>query len=413
MHILLFVCILLFPFTAASQSQRPVMEIVESIPLETTLDNPDIRNTTGVWLEMINGAKTSLDFEQFYISPQKGEELDTILTAIEQASARGVKVRFIIDARMYKTYPETVDRWRAMDTAVTQVPHPAARIIDFGKLAGGIQHAKYFVVDGEQVFFGSQNFDWRALNQIHELGIRLAYHEAVQVYQDVFNLDWQLAGSEETEKAKLSLPSKTYDLPYQFVSDQQDTVYFTPTCSPKGYILDTTLWDETQILKLINTAKLGIELQFLTFSTRARDNGSYPVIRDALVRAAARGVKVKMIVADWGKDHPMVDSLKELSKIPNIELRYSVIPEWSGGYVPYGRVEHCKYIVADGSSFWLGTSNCEKSYFYSVRNVGIVVDNIRLAGRLQNIFLKSWTGKYVEPITMDRVYTPREHGERK
>jgi hypothetical protein len=30
------------------------IELVESIPVETTLDNPDIRNTQEVWLEMIN-----------------------------------------------------------------------------------------------------------------------------------------------------------------------------------------------------------------------------------------------------------------------------------------------------------------------------------------------------------------------
>ncbi|TAK55359.1 MAG: phospholipase, partial [Bacteroidetes bacterium] len=99
--------------------------------------------------------------------------------------------------------------------------------------------------------------------------------------------------------------------------------------------------------------------------------------------------------------------------VPNIELKYSVIPEWSGGYVSFARVEHCKFIVVDGSSFWLGTSNCEKSYFYTSRNLGIVVRNARLAGQMQSIFLKSWSGKYVELIAPDGEYTPREHGERK
>ncbi|TLY29064.1 MAG: phospholipase, partial [Ignavibacteria bacterium] len=39
----------------------PDFEIVESIPIETVLDNPDVRNTQEVWLEMINGARSSLD----------------------------------------------------------------------------------------------------------------------------------------------------------------------------------------------------------------------------------------------------------------------------------------------------------------------------------------------------------------
>ena len=55
------------------------LELVESIPVEKTLNNPDIRNTLEVWLEMINSAQTTLDIEQFYISNEKGEPLDTCL----------------------------------------------------------------------------------------------------------------------------------------------------------------------------------------------------------------------------------------------------------------------------------------------------------------------------------------------
>ncbi len=404
---------LLFTLNVFSQEARPEMEIVETIPIETDLGNTDIRDAHAVWLEMINNAKQSLDFEQFYISSQKGEPLDDILTAIDSACQRGVKVRFIVDGNMYKTYPEIVNQWKAMDTASTQVPHPSARVLDFRKYGGGIQHAKYFIVDGEEIFFGSQNFDWRALEHIHELGIRLKYKDAVKPYQDVFNLDWQLAGTIDSATAQSLINQQNYSTQYQFVSDQNDTVSFNPTFSPKGYILDSTLWDETQILSLINNAQQEVELQFLTYSTAVRGKGYYPIIENALKAAADRGVRIKMIVADWGKYHPLVDSLQALSKVPNVELKYSNIPDWSGGYVSFARVEHCKYIVADGKSFWLGTSNCEKSYFYNVRNIGIVVNNIRLAGRLQNIFLKDWTGKYTEPITWDRTYTPREHGEKK
>ncbi len=405
--------LLLISLNAYSQETRPELEIVESIPVETDMDNPDIRDAHVVWLEMINNAKSSLDFEQFYISPEPGEPLDDILKAIDSACLRGVKVRFIIDGNMYKTYPEVVNKWRAMDTSLPNIPHPEARVLNFGKYAGGIQHAKLFIVDDEQIFLGSQNFDWRALKHIHELGIRLKYKEAVAPYKELFELDWQLAGGLDSATAKSLVKQKEYSVPFSFISPENDTVSFKPTFSPKGLIFDSTLSDETQILNLINNSQQEVELQFLTYSTRTRNKGYYPTIENALKSAAARGVRIKMIVADWGKDHPMVDSLQALSKVPNVELKYSSVPDWSGGYVPFGRVEHCKFIVVDGKSFWLGTSNCEKSYFYSVRNVGIVVDNIRLAGRLQNIFLKGWTGKYTEPITWDRTYTPREHGEKK
>ena len=71
--LILFSCINIF------SQQENTLELVESIPEETSLDNPDIRNTQEVWLEMINSAQKTLDIEQFYISNEKGEPLDTVL----------------------------------------------------------------------------------------------------------------------------------------------------------------------------------------------------------------------------------------------------------------------------------------------------------------------------------------------
>ena len=177
--IMLFSAILLAQTLSAQGdiAGHPEFELVESAPIETVLDNPDIRNTYEVWLEMINGAKKSLDIEQFYISNRAGEPLEDIIATIERAADRGVAVRIIAEAKFYKTYPETIERLRRNKNI-------EARLIDFGKIAGGIQHAKYFIVDGKSVFLGSQNFDWRALKHIHELGIRVRNAEAARIYLD-------------------------------------------------------------------------------------------------------------------------------------------------------------------------------------------------------------------------------------
>lgn len=380
-------------------------EIVESIPIETNLDNPDIRNTHEVWLEMINGTKKSLDLEQFYISNQSGEPLEDILQAIIAAGKRGVQVRCLVDARMYKTYPEMVD-------SLGRQNNITSRTIDFGKLTKGVEHAKYFIVDGEQIFIGSQNFDWRALTHIHELGIRIKYNEAVKIYQDIFDLDWALAAKNDPNEIKNLLKLQTYTLPFNIVEGGNDTLTFYPTMSPKGLICDSTLWDETNIVRLIDNARTDLFCQFLTYSPANRDKSFYPVLDGALRRAAARGVKVKMIVSDWSKDHPTADELKKLSQVPNIEIKFSAIPEWSGGYIPFARVEHCKYLVIDNTQCWLGTSNWEKGYFYNLRNFGVVVKNNKVAGILRGIFLKGWDGKYTELVKKDVEYTPRKHGEK-
>lgn len=375
-------------------------ELVESIPVETTLDNPDIRNTQEVWIEMIEEARTTLDIEQFYISNKPGEPLESVIQAIERAANRGVQVRIIGDARFYKTYPETIDRLAARKNV-------QKRIIDFGKLAGGVQHAKFFIVDGSSAFVGSQNFDWRALKHIHELGLKIQHKETVEFYQDVFDLDWNLA--ESNDKANLSkfLSLKKYHAPFTFVADG-DTLLISPTASPIGFIPDTSLWDEPHMASIIDGAQREVSMQFLGYDTRGRDGGEYLVLDNALRRAAARGVKVRLLVSDWEKGTSAEKSLKALTYIPNIEVKFMVIPEWSGGYVSFARVQHCKFILADASSFWLGTSNAEKAYFYNTRGVGAIVKNAKLAGLVHRIFTNSWDGGYSEAVKPDVKYERRK-----
>jgi phosphatidylserine/phosphatidylglycerophosphate/cardiolipin synthase-like enzyme len=398
-------CAILGSCASAQQAGHLDFELVESVPIETVLDNPDIRDAYEVWLEMINGANKTLDIEQFYISNQTGEPLEDVIRAIEHAADRGVAVRIISESKFYKTYPETIDRLR-------NTPGIHLRLIDFGKIAGGIQHAKYFIVDGESVFLGSQNFDWRSLKHIHELGVRMKNVGAARVYLDIFELDWKLAESNERSAIRTNLTPREYEVPFRS-AEGPDTIVFTPTCSPTGLIVDSTLWDEPNIVRLIDGAQEEVSLQFLAYDTRSRDGSNYLVLDDALRRAANRGVKVRLLVADWEKDTPSERSLKNLAKVENIEVKFSAIPEWSGGYVSFARVEHCKFVLADSSTFWLGTANAEKSYFRTVRNLGVVVRNGVLGSLVHRVFSRSWNGPYVEPVKPDSKYTRREHGEKK
>ena len=401
---LLLLEILHSPWLGAQPAGHPDFELVESTPIGTILDNPDIRNAHEVWLDMINAARSTLDIEEFYISNQSGEPLEDIIAAIEQAADRQVAVRIIAETKFYKTYPETIERLRKNHNI-------EVRLIDLGKLTGGIQHAKYFIVDNTSTYLGSQNFDWRSLKHIHELGIRIKNAEATRVFLDIFNLDWKLAEVSDRAAAAALVKPHTYGAPLRSVSGE-DTILYTPTCSPIGLIPDSTRWDEPNIVRLIDDAQEGVSLQFLTYDTRSRGGSDYTVLDNALRRAAARNVKVRLLVADWEKGTASETSLKELAKVPNVEVKFSDIPEWSGGYVSFARVEHCKFIIADSSAFWLGTANAEKSYFYATRNVGVVARNAKLAATMQRIFFKSWDGPYTERVEPGKTYTRREHGEK-
>jgi len=382
------------------------LEIVESTPAGTILDNPEIRNAREVWVEMIGRAKQTLDIEEFYVSHEPGKWMEDVLGAIYAAADRGVKVRLIVDSRMYKTYPGSVD-------SLGRHKNIEARRIDFGAIAGGIQHSKYFIVDRMEVFMGSQNFDWRALEHIHELGLRIRESRIASAYTEVFETDWQLASMDPAQIKAYKIPHSTFGKPVEFTGPDGEKAELLPTYSPLGWIPDSTRWDEPAIIGLINSAQKTLTLQFLSYSPLERRGGSYTAIDDAIRNAGKRGVKVRMIVSDWEKGSPAVRALKELAAVPNIDVAFTSIPEWSGGYISFARVEHCKFIVADNEKFWLGTSNCEKSYFYATRNLGVICTSNLLGKTLARIFDKSWNSSYKESITQDGDYKPREHGEKK
>jgi phosphatidylserine/phosphatidylglycerophosphate/cardiolipin synthase-like enzyme len=326
-----------------------------------------------------------------------------VISELWDAVRRGVPIRCLADSRMAVTYPVLLDAFRHM-------PGVSVRLIDFAALAGGNHHAKYIIVDGETVFIGSQNFDWRSLTQIHELGLKIRDRRLAAVYGRVFAMDWRLAGGEPRDRVLGELTAEI-EPAFEVSSKAYGRVSLLPTASPISLIPDPSLWDESRIGRLLSQARREICLQFLSYSPIGRDASPYDALDGALRRAAGRGVWVRLLVSDWQKGTPAEKSLKELAAVPNIEVRFSVIPEWSGGYIPYARVEHCKLILVDGERFWLGTSNGEKSYFHASRNLGLIVANAPLAERLRRVFYKSWDGEYAEKVDPAKAYAPRRHGE--
>jgi phosphatidylserine/phosphatidylglycerophosphate/cardiolipin synthase-like enzyme len=181
--------VLLAAFAAAlgaGAHAAPPVQLVETRPVEAGLGNPKLPAALDTWLELIRGAKRSLDFEEFYLSTWPGEPTEDVLAALGQAAGRGVRVRLLLDARMYRTYPRTAD-------SLAAVGGFEVRLVDFGRLAGGVQHSKFFLVDGDAVFLGSQNFDWRALKHIHELGVLVRDRRVAAEFQRVFEMDWAAA----------------------------------------------------------------------------------------------------------------------------------------------------------------------------------------------------------------------------
>ncbi len=87
-------CLLLlaaFAFMLPGASATPDFEVVTSVPAETTISRAGTRDAAAVWLEMINGARRSLDIAEFYLASEKGEALEPVIDAVLAAGRRGVQ----------------------------------------------------------------------------------------------------------------------------------------------------------------------------------------------------------------------------------------------------------------------------------------------------------------------------------
>lgn len=384
------------PAFAADGSGPSGFGLVESAPLETTLDHEDIPETDVVWVEMIAAAKKTIDIGNFYVTTVPGSPLERVIDAIAAAAARGIKVRFLVDRMYYEQYKDTYDR-------IAAIPGVELRNSETWRWMKGVLHAKYMIVDGLDVFLGSQNFDWRAMDHIQELGVRLQDPAIAAVIRDVFELDWTMGKGGVGPEAAAPFRGKTYPLPAR-VGEGGDALLVTPALSPEGWLPDEKLWDLPRILELIGAAKESIIVQLMSYSTIAYDKSYWPDLDIALRGAAARGVKVELMVSDWGRRPGQIEGLQSLEPLANVTVKLVTIPPWSGGFVDHGRVIHSKFMVVDGRHSWVGSSNWSKDYFFTSRNLGVFVEGEAFAERLDAFFRDLWDSHYAEQVDPGRTY---------
>ena len=360
--------------------------LIQSVPTETTLANPDLAFARDAWVDVIRHARTRLDFGEFYIAQAPGGALEPVLQELERAGARGVKVRFILSARMLDQDPAAVARLR-------RVPGLELRVFDLKGVSGGILHAKYFLADGREAVLGSQNFDWRSLEHIHELGVRTSDPALVDRLQEVFEVDWRFALDQH-------LPAAA---PRTITPGPAELVASPPFLSP-----GTVRPAEEALVQLLGQAGATLQVQLLTYSPVAGRNHYWPALDSALRAAAVRGVKVQLLISDWIYKSRGLAHLKSLALIPNIEVRIATIPEATTGHIPFARTIHSKYMVVDGKTLWLGTSNWEEDYFEASRNVEVILHEAGLVKQAGEVFGKLWGSAYTQPLEPMKTYTPRK-----
>src|SRR5262249_29835777 len=149
------------------------------------------------------------------------------------------------------------DAWKAR-------PNFEVRRLD---LKPGVLHAKYFVVDGRDAYLGSQNFDYRSLEHIFEIGVHTNAPAVASGLERVFESDWS-------------------HTPLSF--DSSPSGGLTLKVSPRSLAGGDANWDLPSLLSRIASAKKEICAEVLTYKTKNRDGSSFTAIDEALRAAAAR-----------------------------------------------------------------------------------------------------------------------------
>ncbi len=413
------------PTTMAPAALPDGFELVESWPIETTLDDPSIPEAHEVWLAMIAGARARLDFLHFYGASEPGGRLEPVIDAVTEAARRGVRVRFVFDASFHERQPEIPDR-------LAMIPGVEVRILDLRPITGGVQHGKLFVVDDGQAYVGSQNFDWRSLEHIQELGVRIVDRALVARVREVFELDWGLAGG-ATREALLGgdlsgrprgegdeeAPSRSHET--TAVQREREGVVETAfrgepvrarvVASPRDLLPRGVRWEWPALREAIASARERVRLQVMSYQVRGHDGDAWREL-DALLRAtAARGVQVELLVSSWETRPGRIEALQALMQVEGIEVRLVTIPEASTGFIPYARTVHAKYATVDGRLAWLGTSNAGGDYFLRSRNVGLFVEGAAFARALDTYFDRVWSSAYAAPVDPTRAYERPRIGE--
>lgn len=394
------ICLLtagIFPeATVAKESSAPPAQLVLSIPEEVSIGAPDLPHAEQTWLTMIRGARKSIDIAQFYVNSKQGSPLEPVIAEIQAAIRRGVRVRFLIsDASLSDT--ATLDRLKAIRGLTL-------RRLDLSHRNGGVLHAKYWIVDRDTIFVGSQNFDWKSLTQIQELGVLIHDRTLARHLESIFNSDWRRAGRAPSAAELRDSPAARSAMPSFFrgrgaVSGDIELVASPPLFNPAGIRSA-----EAALVEKLEGARQSVEIQLLSYTPVADKIEYWPVIDAALRAAAVRGVKVRLLVSHWNTAAPGVAHLKSLSLLPNIQVRIVTFPDHSSGFIPFARVIHSKYMIVDEETLWVGTSNWSRDYFRQMRNIEFIIRRPELVAEAGVLFEGLWKSDYAAPIDVNRNY---------
>lgn len=405
----------------SSDTDHCHIQLVESIPehLKFPPNSPKFMSTYDSWKLLLNSTESVLNIGSFYwtllgkdvindTSAAPGE--DIFQSLLDLGTGGKIKIRI---AQSVPT-----DMEKDFDTEILQQKGAAeVRSLNFTRLlGGGVLHTKFWISDHKHVYLGSANMDWRSLTQVKEMGVLALDCPTLALdLEKVFEEYWVLSTNTSTIPPRW--PSK-YSTIFNFEHPMNMYVnnkYQQPavlSSSPPELTADGRVDDIAAIVHVISSAQEFVNIavmDYIPLMMYSKNKTYWPLIDDAL-RAAAidRKIKIKLLISWWKHSNPTEDyflrSLQSLSHaLPGVDIqikRFIVPANDDEQKIPFGRVNHNKYMVTDNVAY-IGTSNWSGDYFTDTAGVALIlpdtpeIANISTIRKdLLSVFERDWNSDY-------------------
>jgi phosphatidylserine/phosphatidylglycerophosphate/cardiolipin synthase-like enzyme len=208
---------------------------------------------------LINGSNTTLDIAVWDNGSSK------IVTALNNAYARGVQVRYISSTN-------------SLNTALSGLNSNIPLLKRTSTLTSNVMHNKFIIADNARLLIGSMNFGNGSIFDDYNNIVIIANTSLAQNYTTEFNEMWGSTGAQpNTTNSKFGLAKSDNTIHSFNIGGSTVESYFSPT--------DATA---TKIVNAINSANFSLDVAMFTFT----DND----LGDAVVAAKNRGVNVRCII---------------------------------------------------------------------------------------------------------------------
>jgi phosphatidylserine/phosphatidylglycerophosphate/cardiolipin synthase-like enzyme len=248
--------------------------------------------------------------------------------ALEEAQRRGVQVRVLLEEHPYGSGPGNASVYQAL--------HNAGIATAWAPSNFELSHDKYAIADRTTALVGTANWTHSAFTENREYLVVDTNQEDVQALENLFDADWKRQAAEISD-------------PHLVVS---------PTNSRSDF------------LALIESAQQAVDLE----AEELQDSG----VEDALVRAAQRGVAVRIVTVAAQGDDANASGRRRLIA-GGVQVRTLESP-----YV------HAKDLIADERKAFVGSENISTSSLDKNREVGLLIDDASAIATLESTFSRDW-----------------------